>query len=44
MQTNLRQCEAYGLSTDRLTPPSPSTSAAKLAALIHLFPKDNLWI
>ncbi len=27
MQTNLMQCAAYGLSTDRLTPP-PSTSAA----------------
>ncbi len=43
MQTNLMQCAAYGLSTDRLTP-TPSTSAAMLAALIHLFPKHNLWI
>ncbi len=25
-------------------PPTPSTSAAMLAALIHLFPKHNLWI
>ncbi|CAI9554412.1 unnamed protein product [Staurois parvus] len=40
----LMQCSVYGLSTDRLTPPTPSTSAAMLAALIHLFPKDNLWI
>ncbi len=43
------QCAAYGLSTDglstdRLTPPTPSTSAAMLAALIRLFPKHNLWI
>ncbi|CAI9572387.1 unnamed protein product [Staurois parvus] len=43
MQTNLMQCALYGLSTDRLTP-TPSTSAAMLAALIRLFPKDNLWI
>ncbi len=40
MQTNLMQCAVYGLSTDRLTP-IPSTSAAMLAALIHLFPKHN---
>ncbi len=33
MKTNLMQCAAYGLSTDRLTP-TPSTSAAMLAALI----------
>ncbi len=25
-------------------PPTPSTSATMLAALIHLFPKHNLWI
>ncbi len=43
MQTNLMQCAAYGLSTDRLTP-TPSTSAEILAALIHLFPKHNLRI
>ncbi len=42
-KTNLMQCAAYGLSTDRLTP-TPSTSAAMLAALIHLFSKHNLWI
>ncbi len=38
------QCAAYGLSTDSLTPPTPSTSAAMLAALIRLFTKHNLWI
>ncbi len=43
MQTNLMQCVAYGLKTDRLTP-TPSTAAAMLAALIRLFPKHNLWI
>ncbi len=32
MQTNLMQCAAYDLITDRLTP-TPSTSAAMLAAL-----------
>ncbi len=37
------QCAAYALSTDRLTP-TPSTSAAMLAALIRLFPKHNLGI
>ncbi len=40
MQTNLMQCAAYGLITDRLTPTS-STSAAMLAALIHLFPQTQ---
>ncbi len=44
IQTNLMQCAAYSLSTDRLTPPTPSTSAAMLAALIRLFPKHKLWI
>ncbi len=34
------QCAAYGLSTDRLTP-TPSTSAAMLAALTCLFPKTQ---
>lgn len=38
--TNLTQCAAYGLSTDRLTL-HPSTSAAVLAALICSFFKDN---
>ncbi len=40
------QCAVYGLSTDRLPPPTPtpSTSAAMLAALIRLFPKHNIWI
>ncbi len=38
------QCAAYGLSTDRLPPPTPSTSAAMLTTLIHLFLKHNLWI
>ncbi len=48
MQTNFMKCVAYGLSTNRLTtplpPPTPSTSAAMLAGLIHIFPKHNLWI
>ncbi len=37
-------CSVRRMSTDRLTPPTPSTSAAMLAALIRLFPKHNLWI
>ncbi len=43
MQTNLMQCAAYDLNTDRLTP-TPSSSAAILAILIRLFSKYNLWI
>ncbi len=38
MKTNLMQCAAYGLSTDRLT------SNALKPALRGLFPKHNLWI
>ncbi len=35
------QCMVWALTG---WPPTPSTSAAMLAALIHLFPKHNLWI
>ena len=35
LETNLMQCAAYGLSTDRLTP-TPSTSLAMLSALIRV--------
>ncbi len=41
MQANLMQCAAYGLNTDRLTPPTPSTSAAMLAALYVYFPNHT---
>ena len=39
--TNWRQCAAYGLSTDRLTPSSPSSSAEMLAALLCWFPQNQ---
>ncbi len=42
MQTNLMQCAAYGLSTNRLTP-HPFHLCSN-ASSTRLFPKHNLWI